>query len=114
MGCLQFSIRPRNAPRLDRCKAETSGVVCGNASVTRKACLGRFFLRIIRMSIFALRICLPNFEEPVGHGLTIAVENTARNSPPFTRTANSRQIAPIKPGEADAEKRANGLPRCGL
>src|SRR5271167_3789951 len=104
MRRLQLSIWSGHSSWLDRRKPETPRVIGGNASVTRKARLVRFFLWIIRMSIFAMRIRLPDFDDPVRHWFAIAIENAARNFNAFTGNAWSRQIVPIEPGETDAEK----------
>src|SRR5580658_290976 len=114
MRRLQFSIWPRNPPRLNGRKTKFSRVIGWNASVACKARLVRFFLGIIRMSIIAVRIRLPYFDDPIGHRFAVAIENSAHNFHAFTGNARPRQSLPIKPGETNPEEWANGLPGCGL
>src|SRR5271165_982521 len=114
MRRLKFPIRSGHAPRLDRRESKTSRVIGGNAPVTRKARLIRFFLRILGTSIFSQRVCLPDFNDPVGYWSAVAIQDAAFNFHAITGNSRSRQIVPIEPREADVEKGADGLPGCSL
>jgi hypothetical protein len=87
MRRLQFSIWPGNATRLDGRKSKTSCVVRGNTPVARKALIDRFRLRIIRMSVFALRIRLPHFDDPIGHRMALAIKDAARDFHALTQNS---------------------------
>ena len=79
-----FSFWAGNKPRLDGRKAELAMVVGGHAAETRKARLQRLLLRVFRMSVFTVRIGLPDFDHSIGDRVAIPVEYPAFNRQTFS------------------------------
>src|SRR5271163_3376766 len=109
MGRLQTPIRPWNASRFYRRKTKPSIFPCRNAPIPAKSGLDRFFLRIIRMRVFSLRVGLPDFDDSVRHRNAIAVQNATRNFYALTGDAGRRKVVAIEPRETNPEKRPDGL-----
>src|SRR5579859_4936877 len=89
-----------------------SFVVGGNAAESGEALLDRFFLRIIRVQVLAIRISLPDFDDAIGYRLAVAIQDSACDFHAFTGNARACQIVSIEPRETNLKEWANGL-GCG-
>src|SRR5271163_2192811 len=109
MRRLQFSIRPRHWPWLDRRKTEFSIFIRWNSSVALEAGLYRFILRVVGMSVFSVGIRLPQFDDRVRHAHTVGIEYPPRDRHALARNAGTRELRAVQMVQTDAEERADGL-----
>ena len=64
---------------------------------------------VIWLSVFSLRICLPELQDRVGNTLAIGVENTASDDDALSSNPGTSQIVLKQPVHANEEIRTNGL-----
>src|SRR6202167_5199274 len=114
MRRLLLAVRPGHRPGLDRGKAKPAFSVCRHPAVSLKTGLQPFFLRVFRMSIFSVRIGLPDFQNRIRYRNTVAVKNSALNTDTLAGNTFACQVVTVEPLEANLEERADRLRRSRL
>src|SRR5258708_27074669 len=113
MRGLRLTARAGNGARLDGRKAKLAIVIGGNAAISREVRFQGLFLRVFRMSVFAVRVGLPDFNHSIGYGLAVAVKHLAFDRQSLAGHSLARPVVGAETVQANAKKWSDRLRGCG-
>src|SRR5438477_13216299 len=109
MWRLHASPRSRNWPRFNGDDSEPALFIGGNASISLECRFDRLGLRVFGVRIFAVSVGLPNLENRIGNGNSVAIQYAALDCNPFSRNAWAGQVCATEASEAGSPRWTDGF-----